>query len=350
MKTRTLLVDGDYLLQRSYHGAKDSYTQKFGYIGALYSFITTIRKLIKEHAINKVVVAWDGENGGIYRHQIDSQYKANRKDKKWNERISLSEAELKAEIEKERSILKQRVRIRQYIEQLFLRQIEENYVEADDFIASYCITNNNKEEIFIFTNDRDFLQMLYLNITILFSNIERPINSTNFFFHFNYHYSNAIIMKVLCGDTSDNIKGIPGMGEDTLMKYFPELKYETFTVREICIRADAINEERVKAKKKPLKVFENLLLNVPRLKMNYQIINLKEPMLNDEAREELAQLEMPLSPENRGSKNLTRMMMEDDFLSVYNGSFVSFVEPFYTVIQNEKSTYDEYMKKNRNNL
>ena len=56
MKTRTLLVDSSYLLKRSFHGAKDTYTNKFGHIGGLYQFMTTLRKLIKEHLINKVVL------------------------------------------------------------------------------------------------------------------------------------------------------------------------------------------------------------------------------------------------------------------------------------------------------
>ncbi|MDX1285967.1 MAG: hypothetical protein R3182_13185, partial [Draconibacterium sp.] len=130
MKIRTLLVDSSYLLKRSFHGAKDTHTNKFGHIGGLYSFMTTIRKLIKQYKINKVVLVWDGENGGIYRHQIDTAYKANRKDKSWHEKIQLSEAEIRREQEKEESILKQRKRIQAYAEELFLRQIEVDEIEG----------------------------------------------------------------------------------------------------------------------------------------------------------------------------------------------------------------------------
>src|ERR1035437_3296450 len=83
MKTRTLLVDSSYLLKRSFFGAKDISTPKFGHIGGLYAFLTTVRKLIKEHMINKVILAWDGQGGGIQRYHIDNKYKANRKYKKW---------------------------------------------------------------------------------------------------------------------------------------------------------------------------------------------------------------------------------------------------------------------------
>lgn len=348
MKVRTLLVDSSYLLERSFNGARETYTSEFGHIGGLYSFLTTIRMLIKKHMINKVVLVWDGENGGFQRHQIDRAYKANRKNKSWHEKIMLTEIELKREKEKEESLLKQRKRIQSYAEELFLRQIEVDEVEGDDLIAAYCIEYNNKEEIFLFTNDRDFVQLLDLNITIIFGNIEMPVTKKNFFHHFNYYYENGLTMKIICGDVSDNIKGIPGVKEKTLLKYFPELKFKKLTVKEICKRADEINKNRIAEKKKPLKALENLLNGIDRLKMNYKLINLKEPILNEQAIEELEQLGMPLSPEGRGSKNLIKLMNEDGFLSVYNSTFVNYVEPFYSVIMNEKHLLKEYYKKHKN--
>ena len=94
------MVDSSYLLQRSFHGARDTYTVKFGHIGGLYQFLTTVRKLIKTHKINKVVLVWDGENSGIYRHRIDSNYKSNRKNKEWYRKIEKEEdAEIKKDLQ-----------------------------------------------------------------------------------------------------------------------------------------------------------------------------------------------------------------------------------------------------------
>lgn len=350
MKIRTLLVDGSYLLKRSFHGAKDVETSRFGHIGGLYSFMTTIRKLIKKHMINKVIIVWDGENGGIYRYNLDTAYKANRKDKSWHKRIEMTEAEIRREIAKEESILKQRKRIQAYAEELFLRQIEVYEVEGDDIIAAYCVDYNNKEEIYLFSNDRDFAQLLDLNLTILFPSFDTPINKVNYYHFFGYIYSNALIMKVICGDTSDNIKGVGGLKEKTLIKYFPDIQFKKLTVRKICGLADELNKKRISEKKKPLKSLENLLNNIDRLKLNYKLINLREPFLNEEAIEELEQLELPLSPIDRGSKNLYKMMQEDEFLTIYNSTFVNYVEPFYSVIMNEKQLLKVYEKKNRKNL
>ena len=344
MKIRTLVVDSSFLLQRSFHGAKNTYTPKFGHIGALYSFLTTVRKLIKIHMINKVVLVWDGENGGIFRHNIDHTYKANRKEKLWYEKIQLSEDEIRREQKKEESLLKQRKRIQAYAEELFLRQIEVDQVEADDIIAKYCDRYHNEEEIFIYTNDRDFAQLLDLNITILFDNIDVPVNKGNFLFTFGYHYRNALPMKIIGGDVSDNIVGVGGLKEKTLLKHIPELKFKELTVREICGKADAINKERVENKLKPLKSLENLLNNIDRLVTNYKLINLKKPFLNEQAIDELEQLHMPLDDGDRGSKNLTKMMGDDDFLMAYGGTFPNYVEPFYPVIMNEKRLLKEYYK------
>lgn len=352
MKTRTLLVDSSYLLKRSFHGAKDVQTTKFGHIGGLYSFLTTVRKMIKEHMINKVVLVWDGEGGGIYRHRIDMAYKANRKSKEWHKKIEMNAAELRREKAKDESILKQRKRIQAYAEELFIRQIEVDDIEADDLIAAYCLEHNNKEEIFLYSNDRDFAQLLDLNIVIIFPNINQPVNKTNYMMHFNHHYTNALLMKIICGDTSDNVKGIAGIGEETLLKHVPEIKFKTITVKEVCRRANTINKERVENKKKPLKALKTLISpeGVERLKTNFLLVNLRKPMLNEEAEEELLQLEIPLSPEDRGSKNLYNMMLEDDFLSVYSSNFTQYVEPFYTVIMNEKQLLTEYYKNYKNSL
>jgi 5'-3' exonuclease len=350
MKTRTLLVDSSYLLQRSYHGAKNVHTASFGHIGGLYQFFTTLRMLIKEHMINKVVLIWDGENGGLERYYIDNEYKSNRKNKEWHKKIEMSDRDIKREEEKDMSVLKQRMRIQAYAEELYLRQIEVQTIEADDIIAAYCLKYNNKEEIYLYSNDRDFAQLLDLNLTIIFPNIKQPVTKSNYMMHFNHHYSNALILKIICGDKVDMVQGIKGMGEDTLLEHFPEMKYKHLSVREICAKADQINKDRVVNKMKPLKVLENLLHGIERLRTNFQLVNLREPMINDEVRKALDEIDSPLTSDDRGSKNLIPMMRDDEFLSVYGSSFVQYVEPFYTVIQCERDLYLKHTGSRKNNL
>lgn len=344
MSNRTLIVDSNYLLKRSINGAKEVYTNGI-HFGGVFQFFTTIRKHITLHKINKVILFWDGENGGLDRHLLSLDYKAKRKHKSWSEKIELTDAEIKREMEKDTSVLWQEKRINAYAEELFLRQICVDTIEADDLIAQYVLEHHQTEELFILTNDRDYLQFLDLNITIIFGNMDHPTTKSNFYFDFGYHYSNALLFKIICGDDSDGIKGVGGISEKTLIDDFPDLCFKPMMVKDICILAESHNKQRVSEKKKPLKKYLNLVNSVPKLILNHKLINLREPFLNDNAFEALEQLEMPLSPDNRGSKNLYKLMQEDDFFSVYNSTFVNYVEPFYNVIMNEKKLLIEYNKK-----
>ncbi len=345
MKIRTLLVDGNSLLKHSFTGNKNTYNSK-GHIGAIYTFLTIVRKMIKENMTNKTIVVFDGDQSGLLRFRLDSDYKANRKSKSWYNKIELTESEIRKEKEERKSILYQKNRIQNYIENLFIRQIEIDEIEADDLISQYILEHNNKEELFLSTKDRDYCQLLDQNLTIILTDKKIGLTKDNYMMHFNHHYSNALTIKVICGDSSDNIKGVGGIKEDTLLNHFPELKYKHVSVNDIYKKAKEIQEDRISKKLKPLKCFENLINNKKSLKLNHKLMNLKEPFLNKEAIEELKQLELPLSPEGRSSKELYRLMMEDEFLTIYGGTFVNYIEPFYTVIMNEKQLLTEYYQNN----
>ncbi len=343
MEIRTLLVDSQTLFKRSLNGAKDVATEKFGLIGGLYSFMTTLRMFIIKYKINKVVLAWDGENGGFYRYLIDRAYKANRESKSWHTKIELTDSQIGREERKKLSILKQRKRIQAYCEELFIRQIESDRVEADDIIYNYCKEFEKKEEIILFTNDRDLVQVLKFNVNILFDNINELVNKTNFLLHFDYYYANIKTIKTICGDMSDNISGVKGLGEKTLYKHFPDIKYRKMSVNEIFKNAKLINEERVNNKQKPLKNLETLLKSKDLLIRNNKLIDLEnEDMMDDDVWEQMDTLHSPLSDEDRNSKNLYRMMIEDDFLSIYKGNFTNYIKPFYPIIIQEKHFLSKY--------
>ena len=345
MDIRTLLVDAPYLFKRSLFGAKDTYTPEFGHIGGLYGFLTKIRSLIKQHQLNKIVLCWDGQNSGKARFLLDGNYKANRESKEWYNKIEFSNAQIAREEKNKESIFNQLHAIQTYAEELYFRQIEVDLIEADDLIAQYCMDKHNEEDIFIYTNDRDIAQMLDLNVTIIFGNIETPITKSNFIMHFNYHHSNVLTIKILTGDASDNIKGIRGLGEKGLIKKFPELTYKHMTVNEICNRGIQINKERVENKKTPLKVFELIKESREKLITNHKLINLHEPFLDKKAIKALETLDLPLDDDDRGSANLWYLMKRDGYMSVYGYDFVSYLEPFYPVIMKEKDTLKKYLAK-----
>ena len=83
----TLLVDGNALFKRAFAGAKDEYNYKGEYVGGLYSFLTTVRKLLTEDLYHRVFVFWDGELSGQLRYNLYKDYTIASKylDEKYNE-------------------------------------------------------------------------------------------------------------------------------------------------------------------------------------------------------------------------------------------------------------------------
>jgi len=147
---KTLLVDGNNLFKIGFHGAKDVFNNG-DHVGGVYHFVNILRKFLEEHNHDKVVVFWDGESNSSIRKSIYPQYKENRRE-------SMNEY-------KYESYLYQRSRVKQYLEEIFVRQIEVEDNEADDLIAHYCKISKD-EQIIIFSADKDLTQLISENVTI----------------------------------------------------------------------------------------------------------------------------------------------------------------------------------------
>jgi 5'-3' exonuclease len=333
-------------MKRSFNGAKHVYSND-NHIGGLYGFIMKLRWLIKTYNINKVIVFWDGDNGGKLRYDVYPHYKANRESKDWYSKITLTSKEASKQ-EEEQSYLWQITRVRQYLEEIFCRQIQVSQIESDDLIAYYCKKYSDSENIIIYTNDRDLCQLLnYDNVSVYIDNKKLLITKDSYYVLFKHHYKNLCLIKTLCGDTSDNIKGIEGLGEKTLFKYFPEINEKEITLQHILDKTNLLLE----SKKQPV-VLKNIVegkfldlgvVGQQQLETNEYIINLLNPILTKEAMSELAIVsEQPLDDTDRGSKNLLRLFTEDQILSHYTYSFNDFCRPFFPVILREK----DFLKKN----
>jgi 5'-3' exonuclease len=349
----TLLIDGNFLMKRSFNGAKHTFNGD-RHIGGLYQFIIKTRSLIRTLNINKVIVFWDGENSGKLRYDIYNDYKANRENKEWYKKIDLTPYELRKQEKDKESYLWQTIRVKNYLEELFIRQIEVDKIESDDMFSYYCQKYHDKENIIIYTNDRDICQLLeYDNVSVYLDNLKQNVTKKNYYLLFKHHYSNLTVIKTMCGDNSDNICGIDGLAENTLIKYFPKIKTEKVKAATIIKEAKQINEERKINKKKPLKVLDNIhegvfkkygKVGLEQYKLNYKIINLLEPFLTKEAMAELCLIsEQPLDPNGRGEQNLLKLLTEDGFLQIYNSDFINFHQPFYPVIIREKDFYKKNM-------
>ena len=326
-KTKTLIVDGNVLMKRSYNGAKNVY-HKDKHIGGIFAFYSTLRKLISEHKVDKTVITWDGERGGTLRLDYYPEYKENRP------RFFDQDYEI------------QKLRVKQYAEDLFIRQYEHPDVESDDLIAFYCQNRKKMEEVMVYTNDRDLCQLINENVTIFLADKKMEVGIGNYQWFFEHHYSNAGLIKIIEGCKSDNVKGIDGVTENTLLTHFPQLKERNVTLEEIFESSRLIQEERTT----PLKALDNILNGVSRgvhrgpfYEINKKIIDLNNPLLPEEARESIKNLvELPLDPEGRDYKNVLKMMIEDGVMYAIPGGengYLNFMEPFINLLKKEKLNF-----------
>jgi DNA polymerase-1 len=271
--TRTLLVDGNSLLNTGFHGIKNLYNGD-DHIGGLYHFLNTLRKHIDSYFITKIVVFWDGKDNVKPRLKFYPDYKLNRrlKTKSTDEVASYS---------------RQKIRTQEYLEELYVRHAAFDNCEADDCIAYYC-NQSPEEEIIILTSDRDLLQLItpktsihIISLNKLFKWGEKvPLNGIYI------PHTNVRLAKTICGDSSDNIYGIKMVGIKSLVKIHPPLLEEEVSLEELI---KTLNNKDKKTKKE-----QNILNGVSQqtkptidnknlLNTNYNIIGVGKQFLTPEA-------------------------------------------------------------------
>lgn len=364
-KFTTLLVDGSNILELS--ASADKRVGSNGKLaGPIFQFLLQLKIMLQKGNFRYVYVFWDGDNSGEYRAMLLPTYKANR-DKNYNLDVAVGLSDYMKQVndkvkamqeyfynknknrrdekKKEKEIFyEQRDVVMDCLEELFIRQCLCDKVEADDLIAYYVKNKKPRERIVIMSNDRDLTQLISDDVIIYVQSMKKFINTKNHTTELGYNYQNVKLKKILCGDSSDNIKGIKGLGETTLFKNFPEFKERAVTLDEVIERAKMINEERVREKKKPLKWAENIVNRVTDgvqgdkiYEINDKVIDLRKPLLTDEAKEMMDNMMYtPLDPEGRSFTNLYNIICENGIDDLKDENrFSSFFSEFKILVDRE---------------
>ena len=354
----TLLVDGNNLMKIS--SVDKRMNSKGEEYGIIFQFLLQMSKLLSRKDYNFVYVMFDGEKSGQLRYQYYQDYKANRENN-WD---ALPSDEIDAYVKKvleysknkhkketvrgeteEECFERQRELLSACLEELFVRQVRCDEVEGDDLIAYYVKNKKPNERIVIVSGDRDLTQLINDEVCIYIPSLKKYITPQNHIQELGYTHENVLIKKILCGDTSDNIKGIKGMGETTFFNLFPDAKTKKYTLDDIFVETQKLIENRAKEKKKPLQVTENILNRVTIgsqgkdiYEINNKIINLSEPLLTKEAIEELDNIMYaPLDPEGRDLKNLYNIIIENEMNDMLDEKkFGNIFSAFYKLIEIEK--------------
>ena len=213
---RVVLVDGLNLLFKVFYGIPNSIKNRSGEeIKGLVGFIGLLKRITNELHPYSIVVIFDSETSKINNLKIDSNYKQNRVDY--------------TKVIDEENPFTQLPLIKKALDFLEIVYVEVINNEADDYIAS-IIKNDKQHEFIIVSTDSDFIQLIRKNVywyvikgknSIMYST--KTIKKIYGILPRQY-----ILFKSLVGDTSDNIKGVEGIGKvtaRTILKYGSINKY-----------------------------------------------------------------------------------------------------------------------------
>ncbi len=211
-----LLVDLANVFTRHYVVNPDMSSQGIQ-IGGIIGSLKTIRRLVSDLSPQRVIIVWEG-GGSTKRRAIYADYKANRKPERLNR---FYEDDIP---DTEDNRVWQMATLAKLLKRFPVTQVYVQDCEGDDVIAYLCRSPFKEHNKIILSNDRDFYQLLDERTTIYSPQTKRIHTSLDVKKEFNGISSrNFALAKSLCGDNSDNIKGVKGLGFKTLTTRIPLL-------------------------------------------------------------------------------------------------------------------------------
>ena len=222
---KLLCLDSNSILNRAFYGVKLLSTKNGTYTNAVFGFMNIFQKLLNDVEPDAVVCAFDLK-APTFRHKMYDGYKAQRKG-------------MPEELAQQLPLIKELLTDLGY-----LIVTKEGY-EADDILGTFSrMCEEQGHHCYIATGDRDSLQLIGKNTTVLLASSKMGKSETTFcdeeYFRQKYGTDpiHLIDIKALMGDSSDNIPGVAGIGEKTALKLVsqhPDLEsiYENIDTLEI---------------------------------------------------------------------------------------------------------------------
>lgn len=206
---KLLLIDGNSIMNRAFYGIPDMTTNDGRHTNAIYGFLNIILKVIEEEQATHICVAFDLKKK-TFRHEMYEAYKGTRK--------GMPE-----------ELHEQMPRIKEILQAMHIRIVEQEGFEADDLIGT--LSKKGEREGFavtILSGDRDLLQLATDTVLVRIPKTKHGKTEVEDYYAKNvvetYGVTPLIFidMKGLMGDISDNIPGVPGIGEKTAAKLLAE--------------------------------------------------------------------------------------------------------------------------------
>ena len=202
---KLILIDGNSLINRAFYALPILNNVKGEPVNAVYGFANMLIRAINDYKPDYIAVAFD-LHAPTFRHKMYAEYKAGRR--KMPEELAL-----------QLPILKDMLRL------MNIKILEKETYEADDIIGT--MSRRFPVKSIILTGDRDSLQLINDNVDVYLTKRGLSeilaVDDENIVENFGFNASQVVDFKSLAGDSSDNIPGVPGIGEktavDLLQKY-----------------------------------------------------------------------------------------------------------------------------------
>ena len=201
---KLMVLDGNSIINRSFYGIRPLTTRDGLYTHAVYGFLTTLQRLLDEEKPEGLCVTFDRREP-TFRHEADADYKATRH-------------AMPEELAVQMPVLKQ------VLDAMDIPRYELVGFEADDLIGTISRRCEAAGwDCIIVTGDKDSLQLVTehtkvkLVSTRMGQTTTKDMTPGTFREQYGFDPIHMIDLKALMGDTSDNIPGVPGVGEKTAM-------------------------------------------------------------------------------------------------------------------------------------
>lgn len=244
MKDRIFIIDGSSYLYRAYHAMPPLSTSKGQPTGAIKGVTNMLMNLKKDSEGSPIVVVFDAK-GKTFRNKIYSEYKANRPP---------MPDDLREQLEPLKNICKA----------IGFPLIEIAGVEADDVIATIVkLAKEKKFKAVVSSLDKDLMQLVEdPNTTIMNTMTHQIFDEKKVFEKFGVKPNQIRDMLALVGDSSDNIPGVPKVGQKTAAKWLNEFDN---------LEGIIANAESIKGV-----VGENLRNSLAELDRNVDLVSLRD--------------------------------------------------------------------------
>ena len=202
MAEKLLLIDGHSILNRAFYGMPDLTDSKGQHTGAVYGFLNILFKLIAEEQPDYLTVAFD-VHAPTFRHEVYADYKGTRH-------------AMPQELREQVPLMKQ------VLSAMGIAILEQAGLEADDILGTLAVKAEREGmEVALVSGDRDLLQIASEHIKICLPKTKGGQSTVEYYYaadvleYYQVTPKQFIEVKALMGDSSDNVPGVPKVGEKT---------------------------------------------------------------------------------------------------------------------------------------